>query len=393
MTKKLNIGLIFGSRSVEHEVSVISALTVYRALNQDKYNVIPIYISKSGRWWTDKSLLELSTFKKLSVDETLLVKFRQVLLPADPDHQSLLASLDGRRWQTDPALKIDVFLITCHGSFGEDGTLQGLLELANKPYTGPNVVAAAVSMDKIIMKKVFQAHHFPLVKYFSFDRSEWQKSPTKIIALTKDFKYPLFVKPASLGSSIGVTRVDDDQKVAFAIEVAAQFDNKIIIEEAVVGAREINCTVIGSPEQAKASELEEIVVDSSKTFHDYDSKYLSGGKTKRNKSGNQSRLIPARLPEDLTNQIKKMAVDAFQAVEASGIARVDFLIDRDEKIYLNEINSIPGMLSSYFWKPSGTTFTKALDELIEIAFDNWKEKNQNITAIDSKLFDSTVTVG
>jgi D-alanine-D-alanine ligase len=353
--KRLRVGVLFGGRSGEHEVSLASAASVIRALDPERYEAVPIGISKDGRW------LAGAGAQKLLPD--VLKSGQRVVLPADPNVAALVRLDDSR----GGALKVDVVFPVLHGTFGEDGTVQGLLELAGLPYVGAGVIGSAVGMDKDVQKRLFKEAGLPIVEYVAVLRSAWEKNPDAVTELiTKKLRFPVFVKPATLGSSVGMTKVKKRSELASAMNVAAEFAQKIMVERAIKG-REIEVAVLGNEEPA-ASIPGEIVPH--REFYDYTAKYLEEG-TKL--------VIPAKLSKSQVKKFQECAVRAFRCVECFGMARVDFFLEkRSDKIYLNEINTIPGFtsISMYpkLWEASGIPYRELIDRLIELALAQHADK-------------------
>ena len=374
--KKMNLGVIFGSRSVEHEVSIITALQVIHAADKSKYNVIPIYIDKKGEWFTGNKLTDLESFKDL---KAITKGMKKVSISPSPALQYSVDSLIGMK----KGECLDVVLPLVHGTFGEDGTLQGLLEFADIPYTGAGVLASAIGMDKVFTKKVLTAHHLPVTKYTSFSRKEYLEKPDIILSKIKEkLRFPLFVKPSNLGSSVGINKVPSEDKIKDAIEVASQFDSRLLVEEGVEDMMEINCSVLGSTENPKPSLCEQPL--SGDELLSYQDKYSSG--TKNTGMKGTRRILPADIPDALTTKIQKMAIKTFQALNCYGIARVDFLIDKkDERVFVNEINTIPGSLSFYLWEAGGMEFSQLIDELVELAIKRHRDKTQTTYSYDSNI--------
>ena len=389
--KKLRVGVLFGGRSGEHEVSLLSAASVLNAIDRNKYEVVPIGITKEGRWLTAEHAERLLTGKheprhlragdpEVTPGAAVLQNGQAVVVPPEPVHrdrglvpfQSDAAAL---RRASDRAINVDVIFPVLHGTFGEDGTIQGLLELADIPYVGAGVLGSAAGMDKDIMKSLFRAAALPIVKHVTFLRSEWEANKRKVQKLVESkLKYPVFVKPANLGSSVGITKAHDRKELPGCIEEAAKFDRKIIVEEGVGGqkkkAREIECSVLGN-DQPEASVPGEIVP--IKEFYDYAAKYLDEG---------SELVIPAKLTKSETKKVQHLAVDAFKAVDCSGLARVDFLMDpKTRKIYLNEINTMPGFtaISMYpkLWAATGLPYSDLIDRLIQLGLERHGEKMKN----------------
>jgi D-alanine-D-alanine ligase len=390
--KKIRVGILFGGRSGEHEVSLLSAASVLKAIDKEKYEVVPIGITKDGRWLTAEHAENLLTGKLVLEPRHLragdpnttpaaavLARGEAVVVPPEPVHresglvpfQTDAALL---RRASDRAINVDVIFPVLHGTFGEDGTIQGLLELADIPYVGAGVLGSAAGMDKDIMKSLFLAAGIPIVNHVTILRSAWEKDPKKVEKLVGKLKYPVFVKPANLGSSVGISKAHNRRELGPAIEEAAKFDRKIVIEQGVGGnkgkAREIECSVLGNDEPA-ASVPGEIVP--GKEFYDYTAKYLDEG---------SQLIIPAKLTKSETRKVQDLAVKAFQAVDCSGLARVDFLMDpKTRKIYLNEINTMPGFtsISMYpkLWAASGLEYADLIDRLIQLGIERHEDKKKN----------------
>jgi D-alanine-D-alanine ligase len=354
--KKLRVGVLFGGRSGEHEVSLASAASVIRALDPEKYEAVPIGITKDGRW-----LVGVGAHKLLS---EVLKTGERVSLPPDPTAASLVPLTPNTG---HPSVSVDVMFPVLHGTFGEDGTVQGLLELAGLPYVGAGVLASAVGMDKDVQKRLFAEAGLPIVPFLAIRRSEWERERVKVLReIKKKFRFPVFVKPATLGSSVGMTRVKAAHELGAAIDTAAEFALKILIEKAITG-REIEVSVLGNDE-LRASIPGEILPH--REFYDYRAKYLEQG---------TRLLIPAPLKKKQVATFQGFAVRAFRAIDGTGMARCDFFLEnRSGKIFVNEWNTIPGFtsISMYpkMWEASGLPYTKLIDRLIELAFELHREK-------------------
>lgn len=385
---KLRVGVIYGGRSVEHEVSVITALQAMNALDPSRYEIVPIYITRDGAWLTGDALRQLPTYQNLEALRAL----PRVALPGSPsggllplsDRPRGLSLFGGSR---EPSMAIDVAFPCIHGTYGEDGTLQGLLEMANLPYVGSGVLASALGMDKIAMKQVFQANGLPVVAYLSLQRAEWRAKPEEIIdRIERGIGYPAFVKPANLGSSVGIGKATDRATLRQALDVAAAYDRRLIVERAVPGAVDINCSVLGDDRGVQTSVCEEPVA--WQEFLSYEDKYMRGGKTQGMKG--QSRRIPAPISPELTRRIQELAARAFQSIDAAGVARIDFLLAPDETVYVNEVNTLPGSLSFYLWEATDLPFPRLLDRLIEIAQRRQAERKETTYSFDSSLLRKTL---
>ena len=352
--KRLRVGVLFGGRSGEHEVSLASAASVIRGLDPDKYEAIPIGITKEGHW-----LIGAGAQKMLP---EVLKGGQRVMMTADPTDAALM-KLDG----SGGGQRLDVVFPVMHGTYGEDGTIQGLLDLAGLPFVGAGVLGSAIAMDKDVTKRLLQGAKIPVVPWVAVPRAEWEKSPAEIVqTIESKFQYPVFVKPATLGSSVGMTKAHSRAELAPALNLAAEFAQKILVERAMV-AREIEISVLGNSEPA-ASVPGEIVPH--REFYDYAAKYLEEG---------TQLLIPAKLKRAQVKKFQKLAVEAFRALELSGMARVDFFLEKEGgKIYLNEVNTIPGFtsISMYpkLWEASGIPFRDLIDKLIELALEQHREK-------------------
>jgi D-alanine-D-alanine ligase len=360
--KRLRVGVLFGGRSGEHEVSLASASSVIRALDPDKYEALPIGITKEGHW-----LIGAGATKMLP---EVLRTGRRVTMTADPTDAALVR-LDG----SGGGQRLDVIFPVMHGTFGEDGTIQGLLDLAGLPFVGAGVLGSAIAMDKDVAKKLLRAAKIPVVPWIAIQRHDWERNENAIIhEVEKEFPYPVFVKPATLGSSVGMTKVHDRKELAPALNLASEFAMKIMVERAV-NAREIEVSVLGNHDP-QASIPGEIVPH--REFYDYAAKYLEEG---------TQLLIPADLQPGQVKKIQHFAVEAFRTLELSGMARVDFFLDkRTAKIYLNEVNTIPGFtsISMYpkLWEASGISFSQLIDKLIELALEQHGEKARTKYAIE-----------
>jgi D-alanine-D-alanine ligase len=386
---RLRVAVLFGSRSVEHEVSIITAIQAMDAMDPRRYEPIPIFITKDGRWATGPDLRRIEAYKDVP---GLLRRCDPVFLRPEPYGGRLFvqeeARLGGRRTR---AVEIDVAFPIVHGTYGEDGTIQGLLELANVPYVGSGVVGSAVGMDKVIMKAAFKAHGLPTVEYRWFTRRRWEAEREAVIGeIEGALRYPLFVKPANLGSSIGITKAIDRLTLAEAMDVAAHYDRRMLVEESFEGATEINCAVLGA-DDPRPSVCEEPVRWTE--ILSYEDKYLRGGKGKgaaeAEGMASLDRRIPAPISEHLTAEVQRLAVAAFIAADCAGVARVDFLVDpASGTIRVNEINTIPGSLSFYLWEPSGVPFPTLIDRLIDIAFERHRERRRTTYSYDSALLET-----
>jgi D-alanine-D-alanine ligase len=394
--KKLRVGILFGGRSGEHEISLLSAASVFKAIDKSKYEVVPIGITKEGRWVTSADAERLlqgneagggaqATSLRAGDPEAtssaaILAVGKAAIVPPEPQRPGgsitpFQSDAALTRRSSDRAINVDVIFPVLHGTFGEDGTIQGLLELADIAYVGAGVLGSAAGMDKDIMKSLFRAASLPIVKHVTFLRGDWERDPRNIRqSVEKQLKYPVFVKPANLGSSVGISKAHDNKELGPAIDEAAKFDRKIVIEQGVGGkrqkAREIECAVLGN-DQPEASVPGEIVP--GKEFYDYTAKYLDEG---------SELIIPAKLTKTETRDVQRLAVAAFKAVDCCGLARVDFLMEpKTRKVYLNEINTMPGFtsISMYpkMWAATGVSYPDLIGRLIQLGLERHEDKKRN----------------
>jgi D-alanine-D-alanine ligase len=398
---KIRVGILFGGRSGEHEISLLSAASILKSIDKTNYEVVPIGITKEGRWLTAERAERLlkgdASAGQSSVEDSsqgsqlragdpgatpgaaVLASGESVIVPPEPRHASGLTPFQTEaswlRRASDRAINVDVIFPVLHGTFGEDGTIQGLLELADMAYVGAGVLGSAAGMDKDIMKSLFRAAGLPIVKHVTVLRGEFESAPKKVRKLVESkLKYPVFVKPANLGSSVGISKAHDSKELDPAIAEAAKFDRKIVIEEGVGGnknkAREIECAVLGN-DDPKASIAGEIIP--CKEFYDYDAKYLSAG---------SEAVIPAKLTKSEMKTVQHLAIKAFKAVDCTGLARVDFLMDpKTHNMYVNEINTMPGFtaISMYpkMWAASGISYPELIDRLIQLGIERHEDKKRN----------------
>jgi D-alanine-D-alanine ligase len=378
LANKIRIGVIFGGRSGEHEVSVRSARSVIEAIDRAKYDVIPLAITKEGRWLSPAEslgLLPAATARR--VPEKMGGQTESLTIVGDPSRTGLVA-LDTNGRQSS-ALPFDVIFPVLHGTYGEDGTIQGLLEMAGVPYVGCGVLASACGMDKVTMKALFERAGLPVCRYTWFLRAEWERDRKAVARrVARKLGFPSFVKPANLGSSVGISKAVDAKSLEAAIDLAARYDRKVIVEEGL-DAREIECAVLGNDDEVEASLPGEYVVrDARGAFLDYTEKYAD--------TGHVEFVVPAPISKSLTRRIQRMAVEAFKAVDGSGLARVDFFLRRDtHELLLNELNTCPGLtdVSGYpkMWAATGRPFPRIIDRLVELAFERHRDKSRNATSI------------
>lgn len=372
---KKRVGVIFGGRSGEHEISIRSAQTVIEQIDKDKYDVVPIAITQDGRWLNEGeafALLPDSTKKELAGD--IPENGGRIAMLGDTAYKGL-TRLEAKE-NSEKLSRLDVVFPVLHGTYGEDGTIQGLLEMMDIPYVGCGVLASACGMDKAVMKTLFRDAGLPICKYVWFLRGEWERhSETVIEQVEEKLGYPCFTKPANLGSSVGVSRANDSESLKSAIDLAAVYDRKIIIEEGL-DMREIECAVIGNDNPQASLPGEYIIRDQEKKFLDYTEKYAG--------TGNNEFVVPAPISEELSSRIRQMAVTAFKAIDASGLARVDFFLRNDTgALLVNEINTLPGLTDASgfpkMWAGTGKTFSVVIDELIGFAFERHSDRSRNKT--------------
>ena len=387
---KMNIAVFFGSRSCEHDVSIVSALQCIEATKAAGFNVTPVYISRDGLWYTGESLENIETFREFNpmtkgiTRVTLDVTANAGDLWAwPPQRAGLFAKVPA------PLCHIDCVIPVFHGWHGEDGTIQGLLEMANIPYASSGVLGSAIGMDKIAMKQILRGAGFPVLDFVWFTREQLKKERQAVIErVEKEIKYPAFIKPAALGSSIGVSRAKNREELERALDVAASYDRRILVEVGVVHPVEINCAAVGYGEDVRASVCEMPVPSSNDTFLDFWQKYLRNASTKGEDSRGMkslSRVVPAPIGDELTSRIQTMTCDIFKLLDCCGTVRVDFILDQNDMLFVNEPNTIPGSLAFYLWKASGLDFPKLIEKMVEDALRAHADKNSSVFAYDSSI--------
>lgn len=382
-----NIAVIFGGRSVEHEVSVITGMQIIENMDKARYNPIPVYIHKDGKFYSGEALKDFATYKKGDFSQAEEVFFK----PIYGDHNLYtLRKQKGGFFSKETVnhtvvAKIDGVFPALHGTFGEDGCIQGLFELMGIPYVGCGVLSSSTGMDKVIMKKIFQAAGIPITQYAFFYREEL-KDLKKVISKAEEIGYPLFVKPANLGSSIGISKAKDQLSLCEALEVASKYDRKIIIEKSVENPREINAAVLGYNDILRVSPCEEPI--GWKDLLKYEDKYVAGAKGTKGSQKNQKRNLPADLKPQVREKIEQLAKEAFRALDCMGDARIDFLLEGDQ-VYVNEINTLPGSIAFYLWEAAGLNITELITELIEMSKIRKKDREDNMYSYDSNLFTKT----
>ena len=384
----IKVGVIFGGESVEHEVSIITAVQAMNYMDQKKYEVVPIYISKDRNWYTGESLREMSTYKDLSLVPTLA---KEVTL-TKKDDEFILQKKNGLFKGTVET--IDVAFPIVHGKGVEDGSLSGYLETLGIPYVGPSMLGAAIGQDKVVQKQVMQASNIPVVNYTWFYDYEYQSDEENIIKEIKKLSYPVIVKPARLGSSVGIAVAKSDEQLKEAIEEAIKYDEKIVVEAMVKNLKEVDCAVVGNYQDMECSLIGEMLTDND--FLTFEDKYIGeggkGGKKGSAKNQNGGKLatsgfkIPAELDKEIEEQIYKYSKEAFRCLNLSGVTRFDFLVDtKAKKVYVNEPNTIPGCLAFFFYTPKGKKYTKLLDEMITSAIKEYKSSKKKVTSFESNV--------
>ena len=390
---KIQLGVIFGSRSCEHEVSIISGVQLARSADRNKYDVWPIYIAKDGRWYTGEKLLDIHTYTpfdpygkgitRVTLDQTAgsgaLISYEQ--------EKGLFA----KGVIPVTVAKLDCVIPVMHGLHGEDGTLQGLLELANIPYSSTGVAGSAIGMDKIMMKQVFRGMDFPVLPDLFALRSEWKADPDAVIARVEGkLPYPVFCKPSCLGSSIGVSRADNREELRDALDLAFTYDRRVLIEQGLDHPIEVNCSVMGFDSEINAS-VTEMPTTSGGDLLDFADKYLSGSGSKGMAS--LKRIMPAPVGDDMIHRIEDLSKQIFRALDCKGVVRIDYMLTKNDELYITEINTIPGSMAFYLWQQTGIPYAQLIDKLVEYANRAYAEKNENNYAFTSDILNGVVLGG
>lgn len=379
---KTNIAVIFGCRSVEHEVSIISAVQAMRAIKREKYDVTPIYVTKSGEMYTGNALFEIENYRNLPE----LLKNSEPVLLARKNGGVYMVYENSSFFSKKKDVKIDLAFPIVHGTNCEDGTVAGYLEYLGLPYIGCDILSAAVGMDKAVFKDVLKSAGLPVLDCVTFRSREYMLEKEKITAeIEEKVGFPLIIKPVNLGSSVGITKVKEKDGLDEAITLAASFADKILAEHAVTNLREINCSVIGDADSCEASVCEEPFMNDE--ILSYEDKYMSNKKGGASKGmASLGRKIPADISEEKATEIKRLACDIFKAIGASGVVRIDFLIDTEtDRVYANEINTIPGSLAFYLWEPTGLKYTDMIDKLVDLAFSRQRNRENLTYTIDTNI--------
>ena len=384
---RIKLGVIFGGETVEHEVSIISAIQAMNKIDQEKYEVIPIYITKDREWYTGEMLKDIEFYQDLS----LIKRYADNVVLYCRDGSFVLQKKHGLFKSI--VKEIDIAFPIVHGTNVEDGVLQGYLQSIGIPFVGGNVYASVVGQDKAFMKDIWKEAELPMTNYVWFYDADYRRDSSKIVELLSKLKYPVIVKPATTGSSVGISVCENEQDLIEGIDEAIQYDSKIVVEEVVKNLKEVNIAVMGNYEHQKVSEIEEVL--SGNKFLTFNDKYIGGGKSKFASKGavkkskgmaSTNRKLPAELDKDVRSEVEEIAVKAFKVLGSSGNCRIDFLIDdKTNKVYINEINSIPGSLAFYLWDAKGINFTSVLDEMINIGIKDYKKRCSKTHSFDSNI--------
>ncbi|MDL2235893.1 D-alanine--D-alanine ligase [Christensenellaceae bacterium OttesenSCG-928-L17] len=390
----MKVAVLFGSRAAEHDVSIVSGLQLLENIDRSKYDAYPVYISRSGEWFVGEPLKDILNYKNFKPDMPGITK---VYLPPVPGHNGLYAMQSGSglfaKTEMKKIVQMDCAILSFHGMHGEDGTIQGLFELCDIPYSSVGVTGSGVGMDKIIMKAVFESMGLQVVPSKYCYRADWKKKPDAVLDEMEALGYPLIVKPANLGSSIGIGRADDRLELRNRMDVAAYYDRRILVERAIVNPIEINCACLGYGSDYIASMCEQPATYVNGKLLDFDKKYLQKA-TKGQGMASLARLIPAPIGEEMTNKIQRMTIDVFEMLECKGVVRIDYMIDPEtNEVYINEINTIPGSFAFYLFEPMGMKYSALIDRLIACALQAQQDKEASEYAYDSKLIAKIIEDG
>lgn len=386
---KIKVGVIYGGETVEHEVSIISAIQAINKLDQEKYDIIPIYITKDRQWYTGDMLKDIEVYS----DFNLIKKYGKNVVLYEKDGSFVLQN---KKFPKSIITDIDIVFPIMHGTNGEDGVIQGYLQSIGIPFVGGDIYASVVGQDKTFMKAIFEKENLPMTKYVWFYDYEYKNDSEEVLKNVKKLKYPVIIKPATTGSSVGIKVAENDNELVEAIDNAISYDNKILVEEVVSNLKEVNISVLGNYEHQRLSVIEEVM--SKNKFLTYDDKYIGGGKGKL-KGGmkvpmkgaskgmaSADRKIPADILDKQKKEIEDIAVKAFKALGSAGTCRIDFLIDeKTKKVYINEINSIPGSLAFYLWEPIGVHYSELLDDMINIGIKDYKRKQSKTHTFETNI--------
>lgn len=385
---KIKLGIIFGGRSVEHEISIITANQAMSNVNQEKYEIVPIYIGKNGLMYTGEELLDLKSFRDMN---KLIKGLTQITLVNDGKNINLVR-FPMKKFGENIVNTIDIAFPTMHGTNGEDGSIAGYLETLNVPYIGCDILSASIGMDKIMMRRILKEVGIPSLDYIAFYSSDYIRDEEKYIKMVEEkLRYPVIVKAGNLGSSVGIKKAKDKASLIEAIEYSMQFSDRIMIENAITNLKEVNCSVLGDISNAKPSECEEPV--GSDEILSYTDKYMAGGKNKTGMEGSAKqgmaslkRKLPAEISSEMKEKIQRLAVETFKVLGCNGVSRIDFLVDNDTNdIYVNEINTIPGALSYYLWEATGKSFAEEIDDLVQLALKRKRERENLVFSYDQNI--------
>ena len=386
---KLKVGVFFGGKSVEHEVSVISGIQALNAFDREKYDTVPIYITKENEMYTGEAIGEIENYKNIPA---LLKKSIRIFCICEQGKLNLVQYPE-KKFGNSAVDYIDVAFPVVHGANVEDGSIQGFLRHYNVPLVGCDVIPAAVSMDKYVMKAVLKDNDIPVLNCVTLHVKEYQEDEEKAYGKVENkVAYPVIVKPVNLGSSVGIKIAKNREELREALEYAYEFGQKVLVEKAIMNLREINCAVLGDYESAQASECEEPV--SSDEILSYEDKYVAGGKSGSEGMRTAKRELPANLTPELREEIRVLAVKTFRALDCNGVSRIDFMIDKDtNKVYVNEINSIPGSLAFYLWEAVGKPYAELLDDMVKLALKREREENNLLTSFESNILQNASLSG
>lgn len=380
---KIQLLVVFGGKSVEHEISIISAIQAIGHIDKSKYDVIPVYLTKNLEFYTGKDIASIDAYQNLP---QLLKNSTRVTFTREGEDSYIVEDSSNIRFKRYKK-RIDVAFPIVHGSNVEDGSIQGFLKTLGVPFVGCDVISSAVGMDKHVMKTVLKEFSIPVLDCVVFNKFEYERDAEKVASAIKEkFDYPVIIKPATLGSSIGISKAASDEELETALATAFSFATKVLVEPAITNLREINCSVVGDIEEAEASECEEPL--NASTILSYEDKYMGGGSKSTDSQGMASlaRKIPADIPAELRAEIRSLAVDTFKALCCNGVSRIDFLIDVDTNaLYVNEINTIPGSLSFYLWEPLGISYTKLIDKLVQLCLKRNREEKNLLSSFDTNV--------
>ena len=380
---KTNVAVFFGGRSVEHEISVISALQAINAFDKDKYNIIPVYISKQGRWYTGDNLLDIRNYRDM---KKVVEDAEEVFMRPEYGDYNLYKANTGLFSKRNPVVaEIHAVVPVLHGTNGEDGIFEGVLESIGIPFAGCNTLSSANGMDKITMKMILRESGIPVVDYVWFTDHEWISDKDRIVKMVESkLNYPVIVKPANLGSSVGIGKASNREELIEKIDNAEKFSQRIIVEHMIERLKEINCSVLGDADDHQSSVCEEPIKTGD--FLSYEDKYMGGTKTSVGMQASDKR-IPADLPESMSEEIRRLAGETFRVLSCHGVSRIDVMVDeKDNKIYVNEINTIPGSLSFYLWEATGISFTQLMDKLVQLALKRKREIDRKTFTYDQNIF-------